>query len=399
MAWEQTLLDASFRGVSFEVLAVDDESARALGISTYPYVDGADIEDLGGEPRRITVDAIFEGDQYETALQNFLKVFNEPGSGDLIHPVFGNINAQPDSYTVHHEADLVNQAMVTLVFLENTPGAKFFDRTLPVQKAAAVAQSIEIVREEAGAVLAQEVGAIAALKNAFVRVEQLRATMNEALFDLRGRVVGFITSGLDAVDFPLSWARDVAGLISGMVDLRGFNLASLSADWRSVFNTMSTPVKYAGQATQPARDAKVISSHVRLEQALGKADAAQAVLRSEAETPTLSAPEIELMVNEARETIQVSIDEYRDLYDVEQSRPITEALKTTALNLQQAARAVIEVRPPLIKKTVEAPGNFRLLAHRFYGDHTRAPELYRLNSQVRQPNFIQMGDQLHAYAE
>lgn len=72
-------------------------------------------------------------------------------------------------------------------------------------------------------------------------------------------------------------------------------------------------------------------------------------------------------------------------------------MKDQALALQDAAKAVIEARPPLVQRTLSAPGNLRLQAHLLYGDHSRATELARLNPGLRVPNNLKQGDVINAF--
>ena len=65
MAWTDTLLDASFKGIVFEIVSTDDSAERVTVEHSYPYVDGSDIEDMGRGPRRVNIEAIFYGDDYE----------------------------------------------------------------------------------------------------------------------------------------------------------------------------------------------------------------------------------------------------------------------------------------------------------------------------------------------
>lgn len=403
MSWKNSLLDASFRGVVFDCLSTDDEISRATAEHAYPYKHGGAIEDLGNAHRAISIQAIFYGDQYEEYLKEFINALDVLGSGKFVHPVFGSFeNMQVISYKISHTTDDVDQAKVTILFKEASTEPIFFGSTLPVQQCEVVSQALNTARAESATVLVKEITKLNALKSALVRIDALRTIMTSALSGFRGQISNIITSGLDAINYPLSFATDIGALVSGIVDLRGFNASALMTDWRYVSQLLSSPVTLttsSGQSTaQPLRDAALISSISALYQATAKADAAQIVLSSEAEIATLSAPEIELIINDARTDIEASIVTYRSLYSLEDSRPVVEALKTTALALQEATRAIIEARPPLITKTVDAPGNFRLLAHKWYGDHTRAPELSRLNHQVRKPNFIVMGDRLNAYA-
>lgn len=394
MSWQNSLLDASFRGVTFDCLATDDEVARSTATHSYPYKHGGSIEDFGNEPRNISIQAIFYGDNYEIALKQFTDALDVLGSDWLVHPIFGTLKAQVIDYKVSHNSDEIDQAKVSVRFLQDTTQPSLFSRDIPQQKSEVVKQAIAASRSAASDVLVKGVGKITSLQ----RLDALRTSMTSALSALRGQAYGIVTSGLDVVNYPLSFATDIGALVSGIVDLRGFNVGAMMTDWRYVAQLLSSPVTLTTSVNQPASDVQLVASHIALNQATAKADAAQIVLGSEAQIPTLSASDIELMVNDTRTSIEDVITQYRANFTLEDSRPVVEALKATALALQEAARTVIQARPPLITKIVDAPGNFRLLAHKWYGDHTRATELLRLNQTVRMPNFISVGDSLNAYA-
>ncbi len=407
MAWEDNLLEASLDGFIFDCIATDDKFARAHAVNTYPYLDGAEIEDLGAEPIPVAISAVFFGADYDARLQSFLKIIKTAGLRELQHPVFGKMQVQVVDVSVHHDADNIDQATVALNLLQGNLAPQFFEQTLAIQKASAIQQKNSLARAAATQVLAAEVLTI---KNAgiFNRITQLRTSMTSALSALKAQIAGVISSGLDPIEFVSAWASDLTDVITAIVDLRGFDISTLTADWKTVFNAMDVAILLPTLARQPARDSAIIAAHVALEQASGKADAASIVLQSETVTPTLSAIEIEAMVNQARTHIQAVIALYRKTYAVDGSagglklekiRPITEALKDTALALQEAARAVIEARPPLVQRTMNAPGNYRLIAHKLYADHARASELFRLNPQVKMPNFIEQGNVLNAYAQ
>lgn len=398
MAWEDNLLEASLDGFIFDCIATDDKFARAHAVNTYPYLDGAEIEDLGAEPIPVAINAIFFGADYDTRLQSFLKIIKTAGLRELQHPVYGKMQVQVVDVAVHHDAENVDQATVALNLLQGNLSPKFFEETLAIQKASAIQQKNSVSREAATQVLAEEVLTV---KNAgiFNRITQLRSSMTSALNELKAQIAGVISSGLDPIEFVAAWASDLTDVISAIVDLRGFDISTLTADWKTVFSAMDVAILLPTLARQPARDSAIIAAHVALEQASGKADAASIVLQSETLNPTLSAIEIEAMVNQARTDIQAVISQYRAIYAVEQSRKVTEPLKDTALALQEAARAVIEARPPLVQRSMNAPGNYRLIAHKLYADHSRAVELFRLNPQIKMPNFIGQGDVLNAYAQ
>lgn len=67
--------------------------------------------------------------------------------------------------------------------------------------------------------------------------------------------------------------------------------------------------------------------------------------------------------------------------------------------VQTLGAKVLETRPPLVEHVVETECNAHLLAHKLYGDFTRAAEIVRLNPQIRNPNFIAKGQLLNVYAD
>lgn len=405
MAWEKRLLDASFRGIVFDCQLADDDWERHAVEHARPFVDGAEMEDMGRGARRIRMKAIFFGDDYEERLEKFLKALDEPGPGDLVHPVFGPLKAQVLTPHVHHESELVDQAEVELTFAESGLGRPIFGEATAGQKAAGIGGKTSGARSAAASVLASVV-AKCADANAMAR-SGLRA-----MAEMKGQAGGVITSGAGILTAPASWAADLASLVRGVVDLRSFGASSLLPDFSAVFAALTSAILLPSDsgssgssgsgyaAAYPVTEGPeldVVTAHVELERALGVAEAAQVVLESEADTPTLTPDEVESVAADSRELLQASIETYRGQYPVEQARAVAEPLRDVALAVQDAAKAVIEARPPLVSHTVSGRTCPRLLAHQLYGDHGRAPEIVRLNT-VADPNFLTGGEVLRVYA-
>jgi prophage DNA circulation protein len=409
MSWSETLLSAQFRGIKFDVVVTDDSAQRATVEHAYPYRDGANVEDLGRGARRVTCEAIFYGDDYEQRLRAFLAVLDTAGEGDLQHPVFGLIFAQVASYRIHHEADHVDQARISLEFIESTPAQPFFDHSLPSQKAEAIGAAASAATVAAGEALGQTVDKLAKA-NPLAALTTLRAALLGPLNAALAIMQGYIASGLDVLAEPRAWAADIAGLAGTALDTIAFfagQPGALMNDWRTAATLLGQllPSTGGGSGTQIAAGsapteaqavtAAQVTQSVTLSASL--ATAAQLVLAAEAETATLSPVEIETVANSVRDSIEATMLHVRACYPLEIARSINEPLKDAALAIQVAAAAIINARPPLLDRGVESPACLRLLAHRWYGDHGRALELLRLNG-LRLPNFIQPGDVLHAYA-
>jgi prophage DNA circulation protein len=415
MAWKDTLLAASFRGVTFDCLSTTDGAQRAHASHEYPYRDGADVEDLGRGARRIQMRAIFFGADYESRLQAFLAKLDEADAGELIHPVFGSIKqAQLVNHEIGHEADDVDQCSVSMEFLESTTGQAFFAASLPVQKAAAIGQSAEAVRSAAAVTVKSEIGKLAALANtvraSLARVQGMKDMLTSVISQVKTNV-RVVLAALDPILYPTSWAADLTASIKSIFQgFPSFSDTSFTAvaaavvssqllpDWDGAADAIASPIVLIPPVGQPAADIAVIDAHVAAEQAAALAECAQVVLEAEADQPTLTPPELETVSNRARDACEAAIVQYRARYTLEDQRPVVEALKTLALDVQEACRAAIELAPPIVTRTVEAPANMRLLAHRFYGDHTRAPELMRLNAYGRKP-ILDVGDQVVTYAQ
>jgi len=415
MAWSETLLNCSFRGIVFDVQRAQDNADRATAEHTYPYVDGADIEDTGRGPRVFNIDAIFYGSDYEQRLQKFLQALDQvAGSGELIHPIYGSIpKAQLRRRTVSHDAEGVDQCTVSMEFAESTPSNPFFDRQLASQKVDVISQHGDLALTGIAAAIGN---AIDSLRNAspLAQLNTLRQQLTGPILSTFSQVQGVLLSGLDVLNFPRAWANDLSSIVDGVLNLYDFN-DKLMSDWAQagkvfqLFDAFSTSSSSGSSSVAQIRpgvtptEAQAVAAaqaHVAVSTAVGVANAAGLILAAEADPAhgaTLSPPDVETITDAARTRLASAIAAIRAIYPLETARAITDPLKDQALALQDAAKAIIEARPPLVQKTLAAPGNLRLQAHLLYGDHTRATELARLNPSLRLPNNLQQGDVINAF--
>lgn len=441
MAWENTLLPASFRGIHFEVVSTGDDIERATVTHEYPYVDGANVEDMGRTARRISMTAVFYGDDYEIQLQQFLEAIDTSGTAELIHPIFGAINAQFIRTSIPHEATLPDQTRITLEFLESTLRSVLFDRVLPTQQVDAINQAADDVLSAAQDRFVADIGR--ALNLPAMLRDKLSADMLSVMDSMRGYcdqlidARGWLASGLFYLNNPIAFVDDLSGgLVSRLnaifspMDLRvgatgtaqalgldasgttqtiSYSKGGLGAAWGAPLASLQQPLL---PVTSPATAASIgaaavdgtlvqpfLAAHVATQQTLVVAGAAAALFALALDTPVLAPTEIESVAADARAAINTSIALVRLTYpDILLSRPMTEPLKLLALSISDCAETLIRARPPLVERVVDTPGNLQLLAHLWYGDYRRADELLRLNPLVRNPNCIASGATLRAYA-
>jgi len=456
MSWAENLLDASFRGVPLQVESESLQWQRALSEHGTPFKDGDRVKDLGRGARRIPMQVVVFGANYEIELQNILRAVNTPGAGELVHPIYGGLNVVSSTGEVKHHAERPDYAEISLLFVEDTPESEFFERQFEFVDIGVLGLEDEYTWQDG-------------IFDLFGRIDSL---VGEIQSWIGGGWVGLIEKalGLPGIGLRLQQLRSqILGVVSGvasmakrpsgafdpLVDLmrtpseiRGAIQGSTPSTSTALLVRTGVPSALPGNASLTADAARagaglligarqgvapvvgtlidgattipgsvlvllpdgmpndpVAASGFALvvlvitELALAHAQAVAIVIEDEADTPTLSPLELEGLVNLVRSLVQSSILLQRHLYDVDTARPIIEALRNVAALIQARARQVILQSPPMLERVVETPASLRLLAHRWYGDHTRAAELIRLNPGLKTPHNIEAGEVLRAYAK
>ena len=420
MGWAESLQDASFKGVKFEVLSTRDEFDRDVAEFLYPYRSGGTTDDMGRGLRRFDLIAVFNGDDYMQQLQTFLAKIDEPGSGELIHPIYGSIpKAQFKRASIQHEAERVDYCTVRLTFLEDGQDNPFFVQQLPSAKADAAKSFTDIANELGTNQFLNYMAKLKAmnpLTGILTRLNAIKSVMGDVLGSIHGVISSYVTSAVDLIDYPSAFVSDLGAGIAGLVDLRGFSGDSIMPDWSGLVDDMgdvvllpastasgNLPTRFATTTpaqpipTANAADVAAMTALAQTATASALAGKAADILADQADTPTLSPADIEQIADDVRASLQAAIDTARDSLDLETARPIMEALRTAAGSIQDAAAAVIDVLPPLQLRQVDYRANLRLLAFFWYGDHARAVELARLNPLLRDPNALNTGDQVYGF--
>ena len=404
MSWAN-MQAATFRGLKFNCLAIDDAFDHAIVEHRYPYVPGADIEDMGRGPRSILVQAFFYGDSYEIDVANFLNALYTPGSGAFVHPIFGSLpTMQVVRGSIHHDEDGVDQAHVQFELLESTAGNPFFTLATANAQANGIGALANAATSASAGIMSAIVLAARQLSplNMMLAVQAL---MNAPIAALAQLSPGTVVMAEDLMmTAPIAWANQLTSLSYQVMALGGLDplalLSGFNVAVKSVANVLtgSSPSPIANPAFPSQADA-VSAVQVQINVALASSVclAASAVLQSESVTPRLSPSAIQALTNSARTQVETAITMVAATYPVQSAYPVCEALKSLALGVQQAAQTVIVSNPPLITRQVVTPVPLRLLAFYWYGDNTRATQLMLLN-ELPNPNFLQAADQLVCYA-
>lgn len=118
MGWKDDLQDASFRGVQFECTSTNESGSKSLAVKQPPYSNKASVEDMGNNPLKISIEAIFSGENYKIEMDALWAALVATGSGELIHPVHGVMQVYAESYQIGHVAEEVDACKISIEFLQ-----------------------------------------------------------------------------------------------------------------------------------------------------------------------------------------------------------------------------------------------------------------------------------------
>lgn len=452
-----TLLDASFRGVAFDCQSTADPTKRALAVHEYPFKDGGEVDDMGRRARTFPVTAVFFGDEYLAALKTFVEALDEGGEGELVHPVFGAHTVAVQEYEIKHDADNPDSCSVSVVFVESGLHTPFFStpgtaKGKAQNAADGAAASLDEAKEGVAAGLAEWMQSFLGENPASNKI----AAVSDVLL-AGSRMLDGVTGGTDSVisylDFPRAFVGQLEGVYAKATKMAnlGDTAASkftgwqrLSAFCKGISAGGASGVKTYSVSPRPAtispatlaevaEDAAIASgveagaaatvetvnpltADVSTATAEGEAQAlvgvshavvsarevaaaACDILQDEAASPSLNPAEVETLVGNARARIQDAITLARVSLPAHRLRAVTESLRNAAEEVQALGAAVINARPPLVTHTIAADCNAHLLAHKLYGEYSRAAEILRLNPGITAPNFLRRGQRIIIYAE
>lgn len=416
MSWVNTLQDASFRGVPFEVLGVGDEGGKTLSVIQLPYVNGAKVDDMGNEPEAIAVRAQLRGDDYETRLQSLLSALRAQGPGELVHPIHGALQVLPVRWRVEHEADSRDMAELSIQFLEDKSSQPaVFNAPAAQSSADRVATLGEQARDQAAESVASIVDTIAG--GPLPRVTEINAAFSSARTKLRTLLdttsVRVLQADLDVLLYPRAAMADLRAIVDGAfsgLPLGGLNalfsgrsgsvsMGAAVSDFNRLAASQNASITITPISSEP-QDIEVsaaLTAAARTLNATAVANAATMILAAELDLLALERAEIERLAAVARTNLQAAMASARQALDAQRGAQVAMTLAQAAHQVQDAARAALELRPPVITTAAPVGGHARLLAHSLYGDHTRASELTRLNAWGRQV-LITAGEEVQAYA-
>lgn len=415
MSWSKTIQDASFRGVPFEVLSTADQGGKDVAVLRRPYVNGGELNDMGNEPDAFDVQALLRGDNYEAQLADLLRALKVTGPGELVHPIHGSKMVAAVRWSIDHKAEARDECEVSIKFIESGNMPTVFATPAASVSSERVGQLGAQARASASASVATTMDAIAA--SPLPRVTEINAAFNQVKSKLRKLLdttsVRVLMADLDPLIYPRSALNDLQVIVEGAfagLPLGGLNaqfsgsvervsLGAAVSDFDRMVLGQDPAVSVVPVSTEP-QDVTVsaaLTAYARTLNATSIATAATMIMAAEIDMLELERAEVERLAAAARSALQLAMTAARSALDAQHGAEVAATLADAAYEVQEAARAALELRPPVVTRIAPIGGTARMLAHALYGDHKRATELTRLNRWGRAV-FIEAGQEVQAYA-
>ena len=394
MTWATELQDASFRGVQFECTSTNDAVSKSLAVKQAPYSNNAEIEDVGNNPRNISLNAVYAGDDYKTWLDALEAALLETGAGELIHPIYGIMQVNVVDYSVDHNAENVDSCTISIKFIQ----AKDKKRELFVP----VAVPDEIYTEDI-------IDAPASALEQYLK--KLQVLDQNQFFDTVNNISNGINTFRDglnlaktAIENILSPADFIVGLVDDVSRLVTFdtNISALSK-WRDLvhrvqrFEKLFQNDKSSPQLQQLWRATQVASTVAITQKVIENVRTELAENKESSLTPI----DLAVIRQNNRQQIQAAINTEREQIATELNETAVSQIqvyKETADQLHLQIQELIEIRPPVTKTVITVPCTLHWLAHQLYEDMSRVSEIRRLNPDLVNPAVLRPGMELTVYA-
>lgn len=414
MGWKDDLQDASFRGVQFECTSTNESGSKSLAVKQPPYSNKASVEDMGNNPLKISIEAIFSGENYKIEMDALWAALVATGSGELIHPVHGVMQVYAESYQIGHVAEEVDACKISIEFLQ----AEDKERPLFIPIAVPVSIPLYSIPDSP----------VTALQSVLKKLQQFNPNkffsfvnkIRDGISAAR-QFLGTVKGAIENVLSP-DW---IVGLIDDATRLATFdtNISAISK-WRDVFKRVQRFEKLFQNDDDTPKVMQQTWRAVQVATAVAVTQQVVATVRKEmAENKTVSFTPVELAVirQANRKLIQQAINSERALIaaataaqnnnagiTVEDDAPASELIfiamtqiqvyKQLADQIHLQIQELIEVRPPITTTKVLVPCTLHWLAHALYGDMDRADEIRRLNPDLQNPAVLRTGMELTVYA-
>jgi prophage DNA circulation protein len=196
--WRASLRPASWRGVPFQVSQSEAIAGRRVHVHEYPFRDLPWAEDLGRRTRGIVIRGYLIGDDVADQLQELQDAAEEKGSGQLVHPLRGDLDVTLISLGSSDAWDEGRVVRIIMEFVE-TGERRFPSSAVDGQADVnAAANALDQTAAESG-----EKGILERLKEGYEGAQRVAKT-----------VKGYVATARRYVNSTISTVRSVTSVLS-----------------------------------------------------------------------------------------------------------------------------------------------------------------------------------------
>lgn len=401
MAWQDSLLPASYDSVPFVVLEAERESGRRAIVHEYPQRDRATVEDLGRQTRRHRIDGFVIGDDFLAKLEALEKVCERSPTGYpsrvgkvLVHPHFGQMLAHCESIR-WRIGDRGRIASFTSQFIEVDedfePLAPIPNPEGALDDAASAAEfeigaAVEVGLQVSGIELVRmaTTGALHGLGRTINGLQSFFRGPSNAIASIRFAATSLIANASSLATAPANLVSQVLETIGAITNAVGNAAGSLSA-YEALADRFERPLFGGSGASALAAQAN--------------ADlVARLIAQSAAVWAARSAVRVRFRSYDDAIARRDALLARLDALGLEASPPVFRELARVAAVLVDAVPPIGEDLPRLQTVVLTEPTPPLVLAYRLYDDIGRAREITERN-RIADPSFLPAGRALEVLSQ
>lgn len=401
MSWRETIkarsvegkaLTGSFRSARFIVPTSEGVFGRRAVVHEYPKRNTPWVEDNGRKARQFTVPVFVDGSLVESgdyldAKEALIAALEEEGPGTLVHPWYGTMTVSlVDPATVKESTGKGGRATFRLVFVEDG-GLQF------PTSATDTAWAVDDKADDALAVIEDDFTDVYDTDGlpdwSLTEIADDLYTTLADLEEMVGDVAGPIA---DEIRSPANMATAIIGSVQRLEETATEPLRALSL-YERLFDAGDDCLDC--QTTTPVRrqQAKSTAAMQRLTRQTAVVEGCRSSSRAEYKTGA------EAIATATK--LQNKLDELMEAVDPVGGAPISDKVYQALAALRSAVGKDLRSRgaqlPELTTYTPPATLPALVVAHRIYGDATRADEVTARN-RISHPGFVAGGEPLEIVA-
>ena len=395
-----SLRQASFRGVRFEVEDVDAAGGRRVVLHEYPLRDTPFSEDLGRRARDFSVRGyIIQGRTYDYfgARADMLKALEAAGPGELVHPWYGEVSVVVEEYRLH----------------ETTAQGGLLEMDIRFREAGQLANPTAAT-DTAKSVFSAAAGVRSALKESFLKafspaldeIDKLSTTLSDAAnlaMEFVGLPQSLISEGLayaqGLIATPAALFDALTGLFGGLfgneTDEEDTAALTVSGSGTSSQGKKKVYTPTFSTNTQPLESILGGSAVVTTEPERVLRDTVAQIVVIEAATATASKEYV--TADDAladREAVVSALDTIEPVADDVVFQELAGLRKAVVTDLTSRGAELPRVRTVTLPSTIPA----LVAAYRIHGDASRDEEIVARN-RIRHPGRVPGGTPLEVLSE